>query len=467
MMSRCQGIVLVCSLLLTPAAVGQCLPTEIYPSDTHFWQLFGRSVSTSFNGETVVIGTDKDRGQTTGVGYVFVRQGSLWIQQAKLIGSDTVPDDKLGYSAAVSSNGDTALVGTYRNDELRGAAYVFVRKGVTWTQQAKLVAPDAETNDWSAQDLGLSADGNIAVVGAVHDDDLGDDSGSAHIYVREGTQWTHQAKLLAADGAEDDHFGSAIDTSADGMTVIVGATRDDDAGISSGSAYVFVWKSDDSRWIQETKLVASDAMAGDLFGRSVSISGDGSTAIVGSYSDAPGGSAYVFVRTGSRWQQLARLTSSDNLAHANFGDSVSLSDDGTVALVGAPNSFGIPAGAAYLFARDGDQWVELWPYYVCGGDWSDQFGGEVEVSPDGTIGIISAIWYDTIFESGGAAFIHDLSIPPCRGDLNCDGVINAQDLAWLLAYWGPCDNCNDCIAELDRDCAVGVSDLLILLSNWG
>ena len=138
--------------------------------------------------------------------------------------------------------------------------------------------------------------GDTAVVGAFLDNSPLPDAGSAYIFVRTGGVWTQQAKLTASDAAAGDRFGTSVAVSGD--TAVVGAYFDDDAGSSSGSAYAFVRTG--GVWMQQAKLTASDAAANDQFGYSVALSGD--TAVVGAYQDddagSNSGSAYVFVRTG-------------------------------------------------------------------------------------------------------------------------------------------------------------------------
>jgi len=169
-----------------------------------------------------------------------------------------------------------------------------------WSQQAKLM----ESGEATAGDqlgFALSVSGDTALVGAVGDDGVGNNSGAAYVFVRSGTSWTEQQKLTASDAAEDDLFGGAV--SVDVNTALVGARSDDDGGTFSGSAYVFVRSG--TSWTEQQKLTASDAAAGDFFGASVSLSGD--TALVGAHYDDDGGSnsgsAYVFVRSGMSWSQ--------------------------------------------------------------------------------------------------------------------------------------------------------------------
>ncbi len=259
---------------------------------------------------------DDDAGSESGSAYVFVRSGTTWSQQAKLTAFDAAAIDQFGYSVAIS--GDTAIVGAYGDDDAgsaSGSAYVFVRSGTTWSQQAKLTALDAAASDQFGYSVAIS--GDTAIVGAYLDDDAGSASGSAYVFVRSGTTWSQQAKLTASDGAASDLFGYSVAISGD--TAIVGAYGDDDAGSDSGSAYVFVRSG--TTWSQQAKLTALDAAAVDCFGYSVAISGD--TAIVGAYLDddagSASGSAYVFVRSGTTWSQQAKLTASDGAASDQFG----------------------------------------------------------------------------------------------------------------------------------------------------
>jgi uncharacterized repeat protein (TIGR01451 family) len=236
---------------------------------------------------------DDDAGDLSGSAYVFVRSGSNWAEQAKLTASDAAAGDNFGISVAIS--GDTAVVGAFGDNtdagDLSGSAYVFVRPGSNWAEQAKLTASDAAASDSFGYSVAI--DGDTAVVGAPNDSDAGYKSGSAYAFARSGSSWTEQAKLTAPDAAEFDEFGTSVAVSDD--TAVVGAFGDSDAGNSSGSAYVFVRSG--SSWTEQAKLTASDAAANDQFGFSVAISGD--TAVAGAPNDNEAafaaGAAYVLV----------------------------------------------------------------------------------------------------------------------------------------------------------------------------
>jgi hypothetical protein len=226
-----------------------------------------------------------------------------------------------------------------------------------WSELAKLVASDGALGDRFGNSVSISADGTTALIGAYDDDDKGSNSGSAYIFTRNGSNWIQSAKLLASDGAATDSFGRSVSLSSDGTTALIGAYLDDDKGNNSGSAYVFI--KDGSNWIQSAKLVAFDAAADDIFGRSVSISADGTTALIGAYGDddkgSTSGSAYIFTRNGSNWIQSAKLLASDGDVVDYFGRSVSISADGITSLIGAylDDDKGNNSGSAYIFDGSG------------------------------------------------------------------------------------------------------------------
>lgn len=327
---------------------------QIVPSDGESSDNFG--VSVSISGDTILIGAyfaDGPSGPTdSGSAYVYLRTGDAWLQQAELLPSDPATGAKFGGSVAI--DGDIAVIGAWQDDAVgveSGSAYVFVRNGTTWTQEAKLVAFDGSSGDWFGYSVSIS--GETVVVGADNDDDLGMDAGSAYVFVRNGGVWTLQTKLLASDGQATDSFGNSVSIAAD--TIIVGAPLNHGGPVYSGAAYVFVRSG--NQWFEQTKLVASDAGHHDCAGESVSIDGD--TVIVGApcYEPDDRGAAYVFERNGSSWTETTRLPGSNLGPGIQFGTSVAVR--GNSIAVGAPQADGIysNSGAAYVFLRCGMNWI--------------------------------------------------------------------------------------------------------------
>ena len=320
---------------------------KLLPSDGEAWDLFGSSVSIS--GDYIVVGALWDGGNSfqSGSAYVFKRTGTSWAQEAKLLPSDGAQFDQFGNSVSIS--GDYAVAGALWDDDNgidAGSAYVFKRTGTSWAQEAKLLPSDGAVEDFFGRSVSIS--GDYIVVGAESDDDNGNLSGSAYVFKRTGTSWAQEAKLLPSDGAAGDRFGRSGSISGD--YIVVGAESDDDNGNLSGSAYVF--KRTGTTWAQEAKLLPSDGATGDEFGWSVSISGD--YAVVGAQRDGDNGmwsgSAYVFKRTGTSWAQEAKLLPSDGAEFDKFGRSVSISGDYAVAGALWDDDNGSDAGSAYLYS---------------------------------------------------------------------------------------------------------------------
>jgi FG-GAP repeat/RTX calcium-binding nonapeptide repeat (4 copies) len=400
-----------------PITIDPLVVTEeahLFASDAAAVDLFGSSVALS--GDTALVGAladDSPTGVNAGSAYVFVRNGTTWTEQAHLVASDGEGGDQFGQ--AVSVAGDIALIGAYGDDTSAGvdagSAYVFVRNGTTWTEQAHLVASDgAEGNSFG---LAVAIAGETALVGATPLDDshAGTNAGSAYVFVRSGTTWTEQAHLVASDGEGGDQFGRSVAVAGD--TALIGAYRDETtAGTDTGSAYVFVRSG--TTWIEQAHLVASDGAEGDRLGRSVAVAGH--TALIGAPADdTPAGpntgSAYVFVRSGSTWTEQAHLIPSDEAG--GFG-SVAVAGD--TALIGDPTTgtaAGPNTGSAYVFARSGSTWTEQAHISASDGNRNDLFGGSVAVTSD--LALVGADADDTdAGPDAGSVYVFTISaVPDC------------------------------------------------------
>jgi hypothetical protein len=389
--------VLCAAALALPAAAAT---DKLLASDGAAGDWFGGSVSVS--GDTALVGAhgDCDNGSWSGSAYVFVRGASGWTEQAKLMPSDAGSDQYFGVSVSVS--GDMAIVGACVGNGIvagSGSAHVFVRSGSTWTEQAKLTASDGAADDNFG--CSVAASGDTAIVGADRDDDNGNSSGSAYVFVRSGTTWTEQAKLTASDGGASDYFGDSI--SIDNATAVMGAAGDDDNGDYSGSAYVFVRSG--STWTEQAKLTASDGAAGVVFGSSVSVSGD--TALVGAPEDVGGsGSVYVFVRSGSTWTEQLKFTAPEGTWRPDrLGCSVSVCGD--TGVLGAYNddNNGSRSGSAFIFVRSGSSWDQQAKLTAADGAAGDWFGWYVALGDDTVV-------VGTPCDDGtsGSAYVYDLDM---------------------------------------------------------
>jgi hypothetical protein len=357
------------------AAGGLAQPLYVKPLNAQAGDRFGHSIAVS--GDTIVIGAPLEDGEATGVNgdsstnsasssgaaYVFVKNGETFVQQAYLKPSNTDVGDTFGWSVAIS--GDTVVVGAFGED---------------------------------SKASGVDGQGM---------DDSSGGSGAAYVFVRTSGVWAQQAYLKASNTGAGDAFGHSV--AIDGDVVVVGARHEDGGAAavagdpeandasSAGAAYVF--ERSGIRWAQQAVLKAPNAGAGDEFGFSVAVAGD--TIVVGAPkedSNAIGvdgdpddegsmesGAAYVFVRHGSKWQRQAYLKPQPTYLYAttqaHFGRAVAISGDTIV--VGAPVKSGsYHGGFANVFVRIGSTWTRQALLTSSDGATDGEFGAAVAIDGD-------------------------------------------------------------------------------------
>jgi hypothetical protein len=365
-------------------------------SNTGAGDLFGGSIALSADGSTLAVGAYDEDSAATGVGgdqasnaapgagavYVFRRRGNAWIQEAYLKASNTGALDSFGHSVALSADGATLAVGAYLESSAAtgvggngadnsaayaGAVYVFERRGRTWRQAAYVKAPNTGAGDAFGYSVALSGDGATLAVGApVEDsaatgvggnaaDNSADAAGAVYVLARSGSTWRHQAYVKASNTEAGDFFGVSVALSGDGATLAVGALYEASAATGVGGDQ------------------ASNA--------------------------APGaGAVYVLARRGKAWRHEAYVKASNTAADDAFGASVALSADGATLAVGAYGedsaatgvggdqaSDAAPgAGAAYVFARSGGVWSQEAYVKASNAGAGDSFGVALALSADGS-----------------------------------------------------------------------------------
>ena len=346
---------------------------------------FGYSVAVA--GDIAVVGMPDDEGSSgdSGAAFVFSKVSGAWSQKYRLKTGDddgdgvddAVQDD--GFGSSVAFDGATIVVGAPFDDSKRGAAYLFVEPGDGWDNQsgtdtvdltdpAKLTAPNASVEDEFGYSVAM--DGNTVVVGAYSDDstDTNDNpvsnSGSAYVFTKPGNAWvptSTAATLTASDAAAGDEFGRSV--AVDGNTVVVGASGDDgrsgtEATDFVGSTFVFV-KPNSTGWVSTStaaKLIAETRGNQDYFGRSVAIDGD--TIVVGADGqDINTGSAFVFAEPSSGWVNNTE-TAKLTASDRSSGHrfGFSVALDGGTVVVGAYGEAG-SRGSAYAFTKPGTGWA--------------------------------------------------------------------------------------------------------------
>lgn len=204
---------------------------------------FGTSLDVSGDGGYLIVGApgDDDKGSNSGSVYIYTRSGYNWISEVKLYAPDPASSDTFGRSVAIDDSGTYVVIGASGHDESgesSGAAYVFKRIGSNWVSWAKLTAPDADAYAYFGDSVDIGS--GYIIVSAYGDDETSGYSGAAYIFALNGSTWSQQAKLTASDAFSQDFFGysAAIDP-AEAEYGIVGSYYDDPSGSNSGSAYIF------------------------------------------------------------------------------------------------------------------------------------------------------------------------------------------------------------------------------------
>ena len=319
------------------------------------FQGFGPTVA--YDGDTALVGVlphDPEEAEALSSVYVFSRSAGVWSQSQQLTASDGASGDVFGGRIAI--DGDTAVVTALRDDhhdlDKAGSAYVFTRDGKTWTEQQKLTASDA-TRDHGFG-VSVAVDGDTILVGAYRED-AGQAllAGSVYVFVRRDDSWVEAQQLTASKRKNGAQFGSSVDLAGD--LAVVGAHTESDQGWKEGAA--FIARRRDGEWSVEQRLLAEEGNAEDFFGTSVAI-GDGVALIGANDHDSDeidtGGAVYSFEYTGDTWQQTQTIIPDDEEAILWFGDALAM--DGRRAIVGTPGSRETYrlAGSAYMLERDTD-----------------------------------------------------------------------------------------------------------------
>ncbi|NPV01361.1 MAG: hypothetical protein HPY53_08255 [Brevinematales bacterium] len=364
---------------------------------------YGIYISVSGDGSAFAVGShkDDDKGADSGSVYLYSKSGSVWLTN-KFIASDGAAGDLFGI-VSLSADGTILAVGSQRDDDKgadSGSVYLFTKSGSVWLTN-KFVALDGAASDWFGRAVSLSADGTVMVVGSRKDDDKGTDSGSAYLFTKSGSVWLTN-KFVPLDGAADDLFGYSVSVSADGNAFAVSAWQDDDKGTNSGSVYLFTKSG--SVWLTN-KFVPNNQFAYQRFGESVSVSADGTSLIVGAWNDQDkgdgSGAVYLFTKSGSDWI-TNKFYAFDEAAYDCFGTSVSISADGNK--IAASSTGDDSKGSVYLFIKSGSDWLTN-KYIAYDGAVNDYFGASVSLSGDGGTVVVGSYGDDDMGSISGSVYV--------------------------------------------------------------
>jgi len=337
---------------------------------------FGSAVALSGDGTTALVGAP-DGESHSGAAWVFHREGAVWSQQGKklvaaapgeegscegeAVEGEEAASCAFGRSVALSGNGNIALIGAPRSGAKAGLAWVFNRSGETWTRES---SPLEGASDPNHQNFGfsvaLSREGGYALVGAPTEHG---GKGEAYMFERVEGTWSEAIPLVASGEGSGGHLGFSVALSADGQEAIAGAPLD---GLHKGSAFVF--EHEGNSWSQNGGPLTGVGEVGEgRFGETVAMSGNGNVVLIGAPAErGKRGSVWTFVSANSKWLELpgSRLSGIGN-EKEEFGRGLALSEEGDHALIGAPRAStqkaGEQAGAAWVYEAAQSSWTVVLP----------------------------------------------------------------------------------------------------------
>jgi len=327
---------------------------ESDPKNSNPVDHFGYSVALNFDGTICAVGAPlfDDGGNDDGAVIIFEDNGG-WAEQDLLAGTGN-DSDQFGIDVRLSDDGIFCVIGADLDDvngTSSGNVWVFEGGVGNWDSGTELNPGNHTTGDHLGTSVSISGDTNFIIAGSYLSDTLVGDGGEVTIFENQGSNWPEVATLSTPNPELYGYFGFSVDISADGSVAVVGAYGEDINGSNAGGAYIFEQDLATNTWGPAIRIVPSEIAAGDNFGRSVNISGDGSTILIGSYASASyRGSAYVFTKDSGAWAQSgSELTASNSSSYDYYGFSGAIGNDGTVGAVGAfgEGTNGNEAGAVY------------------------------------------------------------------------------------------------------------------------
>ena len=372
--------------------------TKLLASDAAQYDYFGLSVAVK--GDTAVIGAygKSDLARNAGAAYAFARNAGAWAQQARLGTSTPLIDAYLG--ATVATNGSyTAAGAPYASVGAQNDGVVYLFSNATWQQQTILLPNDPDSLSQFGNALAIN--GNTLFVGAPMHDSFGANAGAVYVFTFDGVSWVQRQKLIGADTASGDRFGSALALN-DGW-LAVSAPLHSSPGSPGGAVYLFEF--DGVSWVQRYKVGAPDTIAGDRFGSAIAL--DNGWLAVGvplhRFVGSASGAVYLFEFNGTAWVQRQKFVASDTVGGDQFGSALALENQRLV--IGAPlhSSNGPASGAVYIFERATTTWIERAKLIGSDTNAGDRLGGSISI--DGTTILVGA-YGDTAAGPGtGAAYV--------------------------------------------------------------
>ncbi len=361
---------------------------------------FGGAMALSSDSSTLIVGATQLRlTAMRGGAWIFIRQGNSWTQQAMLVGSSTAVLSNQGCSVAISADGNTAIIGGSTDGDTLGAAWVFTRSGTVWTEQAKLVSANTTAKAMQGHSVALSYDGNTALIGAPKDNDS---IGCAIVFVRTGNSWSQQAKIVGPNTIGKCAQGKILSLSANGnMAVIMGPEDNNWTGA------VWTYTRSGNTWSQLGAKLVLPAAYSPSFWNGLSLSGNGQRLAIGNPYAAANGGVDLYNLNGNTWQLNQSVTSTHyiSLSAGSLGMFASLSYDGKTLGFTGPRAYssGYNYGYAYIFEDSLGTMVEKYSTFVLQGSYGPGYIQAVNVCGGGSFIAFGATWAD---ESNGHVVVY-------------------------------------------------------------
>ncbi|MES2747367.1 MAG: T9SS type A sorting domain-containing protein [Bacteroidota bacterium] len=368
----------------------------------------GSSVAVSANGTIIAVGSPLSdvNGSNSGCVRVYQKIAGAWVQQGATINGEAAGNES-GYSVSLSADGSLVAIGAPENNFHTGHVRVYKNIAGVWTQQGNDIDGTAygDASGWSTS---LSADGTVVAIGSPYNTNNGNDSGIVRVYRLIGNTWSQIGANI--DGWFYDAFGRSISLSADGTVVAVGSPYNSSNGGYSGR--VRIYKNSGNVWTQEGADIRGTA-SNEIFGYSVAISADGNTVGVGAIGNSSLGvnSGYVkvFKNIAGTWTQQGAVINGEAINDTS-GRSVSISADGSVVVIGANmnGGNGVGSGHVRIYKNIAGVWTQR-GIDINGQAAGDNSGNSVALSGDGNTLIIGSPYNGTNGATSGQARVYDIT----------------------------------------------------------
>ena len=422
---------------------------KIIPSDYSSDQFFGKSLS--YNNDWLAVSSiyDEDNGIKSGAVYIYHFNGESFIEHSKITAFDGSSFDRFGYSIDIYSN--KLIVGSIYDDdrgENSGAAYLYEYQNDNWDLIDKICPEHLSSMDLFG--YSVSMNDSYLAVSSPQSSLENSQAGAVDIFSLEDYNFLEFNTIIPEDLGQYNQFGKSLEM--DSTLLAIGSIYDDENSINAGSVYIY--RLIDGSWVFNDKIFASDGIANDNFGLSLSLNNNWIS--IGSIDDDNGidsGSLYLFESENGIFIEKAKLSSSDGNPYDEFSSSLSLKSDFLVVGAKFDDDNGNNSGSAYFykykgcldinacnyddnsilaynslceyslngFECDGQCFQEIDECGICGGQ-----GSSGDINIDDEINIIDVvIIVDFIFN-------YELITNMCIVDLNDNGSLNITDIVLLV-----------------------------------